>query len=340
MFRGIFMNKPYLSPFVFVCILFFYASAQGKSLKDIESVTQHYDCFSGVFESYDSWVNFLSDRNAKFSKKRFPFTESGFNNFKANLSCTIFEYKVDKVIVGGFLIHPKSIDESLPTVIYNRGGNGGWGSVNMGRMMYELMPLSIEGFAIIGSQYRWEGDVKAKDFKTNGKSDEFGGIDVNDVSALLPIIEQLAVTDRARIGVMGSSRGGMQSYLFAKANPDIKALVSKSGIADLFSFRDRDKKTAALLSTVIPNYEQNEEALLKARSAIHWAEKLPNVPILLIHAKDDERVNYADSQKLADQLEALKRPYLFASFDDGGHALTKYKSEIDAMVLDWFSTHL
>lgn len=334
------MNKRYFSRLVLVTVLFFCASLQAKSLKDIDTVTMHYDCFSNVFESYDSWLKFLSDRNAKFSKKRFPFTEASFNNFKAKLTCTVFEYKVDDVIVGGFLIHPKSVDKALPTVIYNRGGNGGWGSVNMGRMMYELMPLSIEGFAVIGSQYRWEGDVKAKDFKTNGKSDEFGGIDQNDVNALLPIIEQLAVTDRKRIGVLGSSRGGMQSYLFAKANPDIKALVSKSGIADLFSFRDRDEKTATLLSTVIPNYQQEEETLLKARSAIHWSDELPKVPILLIHAKDDDKVRYADSQKLAEQLEALGRPYLFASFDDGGHELTKYKAEIDAMILDWFSTHL
>ena len=334
------MNTPYVLPFFLATVLFFCTSLQAKELSDIDTVTEHYDCFSNVFESYDSWVKFLSDRNAKFSKKRFPFTEAGFNRFKTNLTCRVFEYKVDGLVVGGFLIHPKSTKEALPTVIYNRGGNGGWGSVNMGRMMHELMPLSIEGFAIVGSQYRWEGDVKAEIFKTNGKSDEFGGIDQNDVNALLPIIEQLAVTDRQRVGVMGASRGGMQSYLFAKANPDIKALVSKSGIADLFSFRDRDEKTAILLSTIIPDYEQNEEAVLKARSAIHWVEELPKVPVLLIHAKDDDKVSYADSRKLAEQLEALKRPYLFASFDDGGHSLTKYKSEIDAMVLDWFKTHL
>ena len=334
------MNKHSLSPLIFFCIFFFHNAAHAKSLKDIDTITRHYDCFSQVFETYDSWVKFLSDRNAKFSKKQFPFTETSFNNFKTKLTCTIFEYKVDNVIVGGFLIHPKSVDKALPTIVYNRGGNGGWGSVNMGRMMHELMPLSVEGFVIIGSQYRWEGDVKAKDFKTNGKSDEFGGIDQNDVNALLPIIEQLAIADRKRVGVLGSSRGGMQSYLFAKANPDIKALVSKSGIADLFSFRDRDEKTATLLSTIIPDYEQNEEAVLKARSAIRWVEELPKVPVLLIHAKDDDKVSYADSQKLAEQLEALKRPYLFASFDDGGHSLTKYKSEIDAMVLDWFKTHL
>ena len=291
-------------------------SVLGNTLENLPQVKNSFSCFSGTFESYDTWVSMLK-RNPNFKLSNFPFQKQEFNQFKEHLDCTIFDYEVDDVV-----------------------GNGGFDRVNMGSMMYNLMPLANKGFVIIGSQYRWEKKAKKEDFITNGKNDEYGGIDQNDVSALIPIVEMLSVADHKRVGVYGVSRGGMQSYLFAKRHHNIKAMAIKAGISDVFSFQNRSEKSKQLLSTIIPDYENNAEPALKKRSAIYWPEKLPAAPILLIHAKDDKRVPYQNSETMGQKLEQLGRPFKLLSFESGGHDMAIHKEDIDLEIQRWFSQHL
>ncbi|WP_170949012.1 alpha/beta hydrolase family protein [Arsukibacterium tuosuense] len=299
-----------------------------------------HSCFRGPFASYDKWLGFLSNKPG-FKLENFPFSKEDFETYQTTLSCNWFTYEVGDVTVDGYLIYPTAAKTPLPTVIYNRGGNTTYGRVNVGRMMHDLMPLAAEGFAVIGSQYRWSGKrLKPADFVADGTEDQYGGIDVEDVLALVPIIKSLDIADSSRIGVYGSSRGGMQSYLFAKKYPDIKAMAIVAGLSDVFSFRDRSEKSRFLLSKLIPDFAENEEAALKARSAIYWADQLPKVPVLLIHAKDDERVTYANAVQMSERFTQYGIPFQFKTFDTGGHDLTGHKEEKDKALTDWFKKHL
>ena len=76
-------------------------------------------------------------------------------------------------------------------------------------MMRNLFPIANQGFVIIGSQYRGTGSK-------NNLLDEFGGKDVNDVTALLDYIPSIKDADPERIGMYGASRGGMQTHLVLK----------------------------------------------------------------------------------------------------------------------------
>ncbi len=304
------------------------------------AMTDLSSCFRDQYESYDKWVSFLSKRPT-FNLENFPFSKDEFETYQSTLSCNIFSYSVGNITVQGYLIYPKNTQTSLPTVIYNRGGNTTYGMVNLGRMMNDLMPLAAEGFVVIGSQYRWSGKrLKREDFVADGTEDQYGGIDVEDVLALVPIIKSLDIADSSRIGVYGSSRGGMQSYLFAKRYPDIKAMAVVAGLSDLFSFRDRSEKSRLLLSTLIPDFAENEEAALKARSAIYWADELPKVPVLLVHAKDDDQVTYANSVQMSEQFTKYGIPFEFKSFETGGHDLIEYRDEVDKALIGWFKKHL
>ena len=57
------------------------------------------------------------------------FGEEKFNKYKDNLSCSTFKYQVDGNEVYGYVIKPKSAIKKLSVLIYNRGGNGNYGSV-------------------------------------------------------------------------------------------------------------------------------------------------------------------------------------------------------------------
>ena len=321
-------------------MIIFSFNAYSVELEEINGITAQGDCFRGPFITYDAWVDMLSNK-PKFSMERFPFTETQFMHFKSSLTCLTFNYDVDGVAVDGFLIYPANIQKPLPTIIYNRGGNTTYGRVVFGKMMFDLMPLAEKGFVVIGSQYRWSGKrKKSENFIADGTEDQFGGVDVKDVLALVPIIKQLEIADSERIGVYGDSRGGMQSFLFAKAYQETKAIAVISGISDVIMFRDRDEKTAFMLSKLIPDYSVNGESALRERSPVWWAADLPDAPTLLIHAKDDERVAFEHSVKMADALRQAEKPYEFMTYEKGGHDLSLYREEVRNKVVEWFQNHL
>ncbi len=91
---------------------------------------------------------------------------------------------------------------------------------------------------------------------------------------------------------------------------------------------------------LIPEYAINTAEKLKSRSAIYWADELPKVPILLVHAKDDKRVSYKHSEMLAEKLKEHNRDVEFISVEEGGHGFSKNRAEVNAMVVSWFKTHL
>jgi dipeptidyl aminopeptidase/acylaminoacyl peptidase len=315
-------------------------NAHSEKLDKITEITASSDCFRGSFATYDKWISMLS-KSPSFSKERFPFTKTQFDHFNARLACQTFIYEVDGVAVDGYVIYPSESEGSLPTIIYNRGGNTNYGRVIFGKMMFDLMPLADKGFVVIGSQYRWSGkDKKAEEFIADGTEDQFGGVDVQDVLALIPIIKQLKIADSERIGVYGASRGGMQSFLVAKAHQDIKAIAVVSGISDVTTFKNRNEDTAFLLSKLIPDYYNNVDEALKYRSAVQWADSLPDAPTLLIHAKDDERVAFSQSVNMAAALEKAGKPYKFIKYETGGHDLSSHHEEVLDEIVSWFKSNL
>jgi dipeptidyl aminopeptidase/acylaminoacyl peptidase len=325
-----------------LCALFLAPAAHAKQseLNLLPEIKSSFNCFVGPFETFDTWINFLKSKNPNFNEDRFPFKREQYEAYRNTLNCLIFDYFVDDVVVQGYVIYPKESNKPLPTLIYNRGGNTSFGRMVMGSMQYNLMPIAAEGFVIIGSQYRWDGTRKQSEFKANGNNDEFGGVDVNDVLALVPIIKKLPFASHENLGVMGTSRGGMQSYLFAKRYPDIKAMVIESGISNAYSFYERDDATKNLLATLIPNFKEQKDLALTQRSAVFWVDQLPKAPIMLIHAEDDERVDFSNASVMAALLEQRDRPYTFLRFPDGGHGLAKHKDKVDSNVVSFFKTHL
>ncbi|QTL37461.1 S9 family peptidase [Pseudoalteromonas viridis] len=317
-------------------------SAQQSGKPNIENVS---NCFRGSFSDHASWVGFMKKRllargldKHKVKKRmsgflaRFPEVE--FNAFKQNLSCHIFTYHVDGQDVAGYVIKPKQVNEKLPVIIYNRGGNGNYGAVVFGSMMANLFPLAKEGFVIVGSQYRGT-------FTQDDDLDEFGGQDVNDVIALADIIPHLDGADSQRVGMIGASRGGMQTHLAMQKMSGVKAIATIAGVVDLnkeLAFRPEMEK---VYSKRIPNYQAAKTAQLARRSVINWVEDLPkNVPVLLLHGKLDKRVSVENSIRFARALEREQIPNKLVVYKDDNHSLERNKQAVFSVLSKWFHTHL
>lgn len=321
------------------------SAANASNFLEDNQITAEKNCFSGFTASHDSWRDVMRkkfEKRAKTpaeAKKRLArfdrnFTKAKFDSYKHNLDCSRFTYTVDSVPVQGFVIKPKSSGKKLPVLVYNRGGNGRYGTVLFGPMMSSLFPIAEEGFIIIGSQYRGS-------FTKADALDEFGGKDVSDVTSLLEHIASIKDADPNRIGMYGASRGGMQTHMAMRQVNNVKAIATIAGQTDLSFGLTIRPAMERVYKHRIPNYESNKQAELEKRSVATWVDELsPQVPILLIHGTEDKRVSVKHSIALADELSKQKIPHKLVLYQGDNHGVWKHRQQMNQELVAWFKEYL
>ena len=264
------------------------------------------------------------------------YFQNRFKNTDSVLSETTLQkitYLSDGLKISGYIAQPKATNKKYPCLIYCRGGNRDFGSLNSFELFY-LQRMAAWGYVVIASQYRGGPDSEGKD--------EFGGADINDVINLLPALTQIPNADTSRIGIHGWSRGGMMVYLAMKKTNRFKAAVVGAGATDLYSsIKLRDGFEAAVYAECIPNYYKNKDAELKKRSAVYWANMLcKTTPLLVMQGSSDWRVSPEENLELVNKLYKAKQPLKFILYAGGDHGLREYTTETDAEMQKWFDDYV
>lgn len=304
------------------------------------SIVESRSCFTGPFESYESWISGFAESNSEFDRKRFEkrIPKQYFERAKLELNCQRFLYDVDGVTVEGYLVHPKSFRGRLPVVIYNRGGNGSHARIKFGSLFSHVFPLAESGNFVIASQYRGSG-FRRKGLDTG--EDEFGGKDVDDVLALFDLIDGSPVADASRIGMFGWSRGAIMSFLVASRTDRVAAIAVGGAPTNILKEVAVRPEMERVFEARIPNYAADREAALKSRSVMFWAEKLPrSTPILILHGQLDANVTVNSALDLAAELQLREIPYRLVIYENGTHALFEYKQPVNTELLNWFEEKL
>lgn len=298
-------------------------------------------CFSGTRSSFDDWAASVIRKNedadlATFYK-RFP--ESDYETYKDTLDCNFIAYPVGDLTIRGVYVRPKGHEgEDIPVLIVNRGGNGPSGAWNFSRLFQRVLPLANAGYVVIGSQYR--GSRKGDDPSIYG-SDEFGGEDINDVLALFDLVDRLPGADGNRIGMYGWSRGGFMALLVATKTGRLKAMAVGGTPTDLAAELAIRPEMERVFRARIPNYDENKHAALEARSAVRWADEIDaDLPILILHGEQDDRVSLNSAQELADILRALQHPHKLVTYEGGSHGLLEHNREVIDELVAWFGAYL
>lgn len=329
------------------------AFADQTSLFKADTTVKYIEsCSRAPFDSYENWLQVISrgslnraDRNnipeakkgafveANLSRFKVSFPESLYNKFKAEMLCNTFEYEVEGEMVIGYVMQSKGARNS-PVLIYNRGGNGNFGAVIFATLMNTIYPMADRGFTVIGTQYR--GTFK----RGTEHSDQFGGDDVKDVVALNKIIQQLHNVDTSKIGMFGTSRGAMQTLLALQEMDNINAAAILAGNYNLEKGLSYRPEMEEVFKKRIPNYEENKSFELKKRSAVNWVDKLPKIPLLILHGSADKRVSVKHARELEPILDAQNHPYKMIIFGGDNHSLSNNRSEVWVELADWFNKHL
>ena len=282
--------------------------------------------------SYSQNGKLLSKKLIDLSKTpywyQFSFEDSLKPEYKHlnNLNFYAITYESDSLIINGITVEPKK-KGNYPVVIFNRGGNRNFASLDVSTLIYFTSKLASKGYVIIGSNYR--------------DKDEFGGADINDVLYLTETIKEIEKADTNRIGMFGWSRGGMMTYLALKKSDKIKTAIIGNGSFNLLKIAEKKPHfDTNVIAQCVPNYWENREAELKKRSVVYWVDDLnKNSSILILCGTKDRRVDYRQTDEIASRLTEIQYDFVLKKYETN-HGFTDKRKELNEEVINWFDKKL
>ncbi|HJW30270.1 MAG TPA: prolyl oligopeptidase family serine peptidase [Saprospiraceae bacterium] len=229
-------------------------------------------------------------------------------------------YLSDGLKVTGYVAEPKA-QGIYPCIISNRGGNREFGMWNPVSITLFLGQMATWNYVVIASQYRGNDGGEG--------IEEFGGKEVDDIFNLIPVLAKDTKADTSRIGMEGTSRGGMMTYLSLKRSCRFKAAVVTSGMADAFlNTAARPEMDQGVFAELAPGYATHKDEVLKSRSAVYWADQMcRSTPLLIMHGSSDWRVLPEESLELVQKLYEAKHPVRYIFFEGADHGIHEFWGE-------------
>ena len=264
---------------------------------------------------------------------RFSAKDPAYATAVQTLRMEAITYVSDGLKVKGMIALPNG-SGPFPAIIFNRGGNREFGGLTP-RTFAAMTAMFVQaGYAVVGSDYRGNGGGEGRE--------EFGGADVDDVLALIPLLRAQPKVDGKRIGVYGSSRGGLTTYELLARTRELKAAVVESGLSDSFqTVKARPDMETGVYRQLVPGFADHREEALRARSPVLWADKLSHTtPILVLHGTADWRVGPRDALAMSRALLDAKVPFRLVMFEGGSHGDEEFADEQERMEIDWFNRYL
>lgn len=258
-----------------------------------------------------------------------------------DFECLRLNYPSDTATVEAWLYKPVQVaDKKFPIIIYNRGGMGNFGNLEETNLV-DFFKMAEAGYVVIASKTRFSG--------ANGKYDQHGGIDINDIVNLQNIYRNLPYADNTNVFMYGYSRGGQNCYQ-ASLRMRLNAMATAAGTADWLERResrtefadgwtDEDTTQNFLgFRKTIPGWNTDSVQPLIDRSAVYWAYKI-NTPVLIMHSRQDPKVLCSGSIKLAAELQKFGKEYSLIIYNEPSHSLPfKYFDSYEQM-FKWFEKH-
>jgi dipeptidyl aminopeptidase/acylaminoacyl peptidase len=249
----------------------------------------------------------------------------------AGFECRVIRYASGGLEIAGLLWKPAdTAGKRLPLIVANRGGNSDFGPMSAWAYWGWHEALKA-GYVVLASQYRGGPGSEGRD--------EFGGRDLDDVRALLPLARSLGYVDMDNVFLFGGSRGGMQSYMLARSGFPARAMAIRAGLADLFrGAADRPQLERDNWSVLMPDYAAGRDTALERRSAARWTDEIA-VPTILFHGSNDWRLATQDSLDVAAGLKRAGTPYELHLYDSDTHGIDLNQADMLAHTLAFFERY-
>jgi dipeptidyl aminopeptidase/acylaminoacyl peptidase len=236
---------------------------------------------------------------------------------------------------------PGAGDAALPTIVDVHGGPlGGWAPAPH----LEVIQLIGAGYRVVLPNIRGSAGYGADWIRP--QLGDWGGVDVDDVHAVVDHVVRLGWVAPDRLGLMGLSYGGFVVNWTIGTSDRFRAAVSENGVTNQVtqwagSDCGPEYSRAAQLGDTLSN--EGIERLWRQSPLRHVANV--QTPLLLLQAESDLRCPPSDNEQLFVALRHLRREVEYVVYPDSHHtfaAAGRPDRRVDRMerVLSWFATHL
>jgi dipeptidyl aminopeptidase/acylaminoacyl peptidase len=228
----------------------------------------------------------------------------------------------DGLQLSGYLFLPHdSNGKNLPLVVLPHGG-----PETRDYPGYDWLAQGIasRGYAVLKVNFRGSTGL-GKAFRDAGES-QWGRKMQTDLSDGVRYLATQGVIDPKRACIVGASYGGYAALAGATIDKGVyRCAVSYGGISDLPQLAAHVKETSGERSSQLLRLfigaDRSSDAVLAERSPALLAAKA-DIPVLLIHGKDDTVVPLAQSQAMQTALNKAGKPTDLIVLDGEDHWLT------------------
>ncbi|RBW69525.1 esterase [Bacillus taeanensis] len=234
----------------------------------------------------------------------------------------------------------KSFSKPLPLIIFQHG----FTSIKERNLHYAYL-LAEKGFRVILPEANYHGE-RSKEVTEEFRNRSFWNIviqSIEEIGAIINEYQQKKLIQDDRIGVAGTSMGGMITFGALTKYPYIKVGVSLMGCPSFLEltkaqidYMEKEKKMTFSKEDIKKTFE-----LLKPYDLTLQKEKLHHRPLLFWHSTADKVVPYSYTYRF---YENIKNMYInpsenlkFITDEKAGHAVTQEGVEASAA---WFYKHL
>jgi dipeptidyl aminopeptidase/acylaminoacyl peptidase len=294
-------------------------------------LVSHSDDFSrmvlAVFGPKHGFVYALYDWYAH----RLTILGRGYEEVTAPAKVSAITYAAaDGLKIPGFLTLPRGLEEkNLPLVVLPHGGPAAADTLEFD---WWAQALAAQGYAVLQPNYR--GSALDTKFMEAGYG-EWGRKMQTDLSDGVRYLARQGVIDPKRVCIVGGSYGGYAALAGVALDPGIyRCAISVAGISDLRLFRkwtiaNEMSWTQRYWDRFMGTSDQHDPALL-AISPIEHVNAV-NVPVLLIHGKDDTVVPYEQSEVMLSALKRAGKPVDLVTLKHEDHWLSRSETRLQML---------
>lgn len=244
--------------------------------------------------------------------------------------------------IEAYLTMPRGAKGKVPLVLFPHGG-----PIGVRDALYfdpEVQIVASLGYAVLQVNFRGSEGFGTAFRKAGERS--YGSAIEDDIDAALALALARYPLDETRMCAIGASYGGYSAMVSAIRWPGrFRCVVSMAGISDralFFTASDtaRSAEGRALIEKMIGN-PNTDMAEMMAYSPLYRYREL-TLPILLVHGREDLRVDYEHTRRLVRMLNLAGRPPALIELADEAHGIEddENKTRVWGAIAGFLRAHL